>query len=769
MGSLAILSFRYRHIRPRVRQDLEILVSENAERAKFFEAKFQKATEVGEEDQKTIKLLLARIDELQALADELREERNETWKEKAELFSEVTFQTNQVAKFQHYEKKYNDLKWQLENTEKKEDRMKGLESECRWMEKQLAKAKADRDNLRSLQIITETEVENLERSILEKDGELSKKETELRAARRTRNSDEVAVQKAHRMVFLLSAKAHKERRSALKAQRMFRQAKQAAKHAPAAHQDDALTPHECDHSPYIKTIKLQVGTIADLRKQVDAKATSTIPDHICDHSSCDLLKAAQAQTITRLDGKVSKLQSDLDCSESSLEHLKEEYAKLQSTIEDDFEAYLVSDNEEVKDEPAAETSEVPLEDHDPDNEVPELARLAAHEVPLPEATDADIEGQQSLLEDRDATIDQLRTSLKDEEARRKVLEAKNAEHICDHSQCSSQANKKDGRIQELSDELERADGRTEELLTTLANERKANEKNRQIANLSTMMAAPSEGNERTKLKRDLDAKVIQCEGLQLSLDDRDATIANLNRDISTAGSQFSDLKLSLGMPSAYGITEVASELTQRMTAFEGLSHEARNHVCDHSQCHRTRSQLELQNAGLQKSLDDAGAKYAGLENTVKEMDIAIKRRNAQIKSMGMADKDKEAKHEQEKKKLFSDIEVAKSQAGLRYETSQPGYRPLRDQLLTMKATLDRKQQDLDKALQDLQARTQERDHEAGCAAGFKADAERFAANAIHEQTAYRDCMKACDELANQKQSCEQEIERLRLQMAELTR
>jgi chromosome segregation ATPase len=982
MGSLAFLNFRHRHTRPRVRQDLEILLGEYAEREKTLEAKLQETTEEREEIQKTLELV-------ESQRDELLEERTETFKEKADLSSEVTLLTNKAGKLQDFEKKYNDLKWQLEKVEKKEDHMKGLESKCRWMEKLLAKAKEDQDDSRSLQIITETEVETMERSVQQKDGELSKKETELKAALRTRKSDEVAVQKAHRMVFLLSAKAHKERRSALQTQRMYRQAKQEAKHhAPTAHQGDAPTPHECDHSPYLKTIGLQADTIANLQKESSAKAASkidaipAIPAHvcdhskcgplvenqtevtklsddkvdeqqsaldgsasapkrsekeavdtdivaaaaalICDHSNCDLLMATQKQSIKRLDDKVvglqsaldssesarkrsdlladnhkrntkrsddkvDKLQLDLDCSESALEHLKEEYAKLQSTIEDDFEEYLGSDNEEDKDEPVTETPEVPPGDYDPDNEdddeeaaakealevapsgygsdgeenqkepatdeVPELAPPAAHEVPLPEATDADIEGQQSLLEDRDATIDQLQANLEDEEACRKALEAKNAEHVCDHSHCSSQANKKDGRIQELGDELitqkQRAKGRIEELrdelttekqsleghiqrldnqlisqkqileghiqgldnqlitqkqnlegriqelenqlstqkqsteesntcletsrmeketaLTILANERKANEKNCQIANLSTKMTAPSKGNEVRDLKRELYAKRLQCEGLQLSLADRDATIASLNGDISKAGNQFNDLKLSLGMSSDYGITDVECELKQQKAAFEGLGHEARNHVCDHSECHYTRSQLELQTATLQQALDNADGKYAGLEKTVKEMDMAIKRRNAQIKSMLVVDTEKEEKHQQLKKKLLSDIEVAKGQAGLRYETSQPGYQPLRDQMLDMKATLDATKQNLEKTTQELRDRTQERDHEMKCALGFKEDSERFAASAIREQAAYLDCMKARDELANQKQNCEQEIERLRLQMAELAK
>lgn len=870
-----MLNFRHRHTKPRTRQDLEALASECAERATTFEAKYKELREARDETLRT-------LEKVESQRDEALEERMETFQEKAELSNENTRLTNKVEELKPFQKKCDDLKWQLEKIDKKEDYMKGLESKCRRMEKQLAKAKEDQDDSKSLQIVTETELETLERIVKEKDEKLEEKENEIKAARRTRHSDEVAVKKAHRMVFLLSAKAHKERRSALQAQRMYRQAKQEAQHhAATTHQGDAPTPHECDHSPYLRTIGLQADTIATLRQQSSTNAAAetavvaAVAEHVCDHSECDRRLENQKQTTKDSDDKVDKLQSALDSSESArknsdllaenhkrkttrldekvdnlesdLNLLQEEYKKLQSTVEDDFEGLLDPDNEEVKDEAAIETPEVPPGDLDADGEedqeepaakealevalsayssdveedqegpateVPGVALPAAHEVPLPEATDADIEGQQSLLLGRDATIDQLQATLKDEEARRKGLEAKIADHVCDHSRCSSQANEKDGliqelgkklatqkqcldgRIQELDDELvtqkQRLEGHIQELeeqliarkqseeevntrlktcreeketaLASLNDERKAREKDRQLASLST-----SKGNEVGDLKKELSATKLQCEGLQQSLADKDTIIASLNGDISKASNQFNNLKQSVGMASDYGITEVESELKRWKVAFEGLSHEARTHVCDHSQCVYNRSQLEIQITALQHALDDAGRNYADLEKTAKEMDMAIKRRNAQRKSMQAADKEKEEKHLEMKNKLLRDIEVAKGQAGLRYETNQPGYRPLRDQMLAMKATLDAVKQDLDKTAQALRERTGERDHERKCALGFKEDSERFAASAKQEQAAYLNCMKARDELANQKQCFEQETERLRVQMAELAK
>ena len=722
----------------------------------------------------------------------LETERMETLNEKAQTININTVLTNQLEKMGLLQcQECPELQGQLKDAKIKQEKIEKLV-------KQMQNVCVEKDqNALELKRTHQAQLEQAEQSVQAKLDKLAG------AGRVVRRYRAVMLRTQERA----SKKVKKERRFALKTVSAF-QDKEKTDQGTIENLEREVADHKRDPRPWDDVITRQTKKLTLFAEEVNrlrtANAKTAVVDgHICDHSKCvqdakekddehKLLaknlrqknrdtESASAEKTAALQDHIrdhSKCLEEADDKDTQhrflVDNIKQQRDRAQATLDEKVEADKAAaeklgrdmeeeldwlDSEGSRNEPAVEAK------RSDDEGESGVGFIKAEHVPLPEAVDADIEGQHASLVERDADIKLLRDTLKDTKAHLDRLKTENGYLTRSLETRDSQVAEKDRNIQNLGGQLEEEKQSSQRVEAQL----------KEIE--STNSDCGTRANKSNELNRGLDqklkAEVQASEQLKNRFDKQEVVLQQLTTDLSCASAQFSELKQSLGVSSELGIIELGSTLNDWMSNIRSLNHLG-NHVCGHSQCNSERKQLQHHIDEISPKLIEITAQYGekdvSLQRKTKDFDWLVKKHNASMAKMAKMGEEKNTEMEKLLKDHAEAIRKARDEGAKIAQANDPQRRSLRDLLLDTKQKFDnvtselatrtqqltQRMQELAQITQELAKRTEERDYEQNLAQKYKAHSENYA----------EDCNKYLQQVQQLKadqRRLQEEIEQLKQQ------
>ena len=653
----------------------------------------------------TKKGLENQVEILTAENDMLIKERVDNFRQNAESCGQVTILMNKLERLEPIEKKYNDLKSQLQRNDKKDDQIKALEVRNKRTGKLLDQANQKLLESTTVRVTAEEKTHVQKRQLDIADCTIRKRQTNLRHQRA-----------ANRTGSIQKRKAKKEQLSS------------------------SLT------------------TLAG-KNELSEKVTAdkaVIATHTFDHSRSNLRAATVWRALERSEDKQDQSQSVLNVKEP----------RSKANIED----LLEPDDEEEKKELATKL----------------------HNMRLPGAVDADIEGLRSSLAVKDARIELLEAALKSNEAHIDSLKLEIKKYVRDRSEFNNQADDNERRIQKLDNELDAQKQTSKELESRLEEKAKectklatdsrnhkcdhlscedrVREKDRQLASLHNSLLARD--TKLAQMEKEKSAKRILLERRRVYSTNMEHKANESEMALSEVNYKLDRLKESLRVPSECSVEQLEGLICDWKKKLEALDAMTSDQKSDHTHCEIRHSHLDSTIKTLEQALGAMTDKYnsqvADSERTVKDLNFAVgcyKGQMAQLKR-DCAVKDTQYKNLQDGQAKA--IDAARDEARRICWADSPQRRQLRNIIFESEGKLGKVTRDLAEAESKLEEVAQQRGHEQAMAGHFREDAETFAQSAKKFEAELLGCMKARGELGEMVSKLQEQNNELSIEVAKHT-